>query len=242
MIKTFAFTAGLALLISAATTSVEAGSPVVVELFTSQGCSSCPPADKVLTELREQEDVIALSWSIDYWDYLGWKDTNASEANTMRQRAYNDYLGRRVVYTPQMIFDGKAHLVGSKRNKVLRKVEELRAADQSTKAGVTITKGENGMLQAHLEGSDIGEKAVVRMVWYDDAKVVDIGRGENRGRELTYHNVVRGSQVIGHYDGTASTFDLPIEDAMMMNCDAVVVLVQADPAGPIIGAAQTRLN
>jgi len=241
MNKKFAFTAGLALLLSAATAPVQAGSPVVVELFTSQGCNSCPPADKVLTELLEQDDIIALSWSVDYWDYLGWKDTNASAANTMRQRAYNDYFGRRVIYTPQMVFDGKAHLVGSNRPQVMRVVDSYRSND-SGKADVRIERDANGNFKAHVDASKISENAVVRMVWFDDAKTVKIGRGENSGKELTYHNVVRGSQVIGEYDGTAASFDLPMMDAISMDCDAVVIIVQADPAGPVIGAAQTRLN
>lgn len=240
MIKKFAFATGLALLFSAATTSVQAGSPVVVELFTSQGCSSCPPADKVLTELLEQDDVIALSWSVDYWDYLGWKDTHASAANTMRQRAYNDYFGRRIIYTPQMVLDGKAHMVGSNRSQVMRAVDNYRSND--TKTNVRIERDAQGHFKAHVDEAQLNEGAIVRMVWFDDEKTVDIGRGENSGRELTYHNVVRGSQVIGEYDGSAASFDLPMMDAISMDCDAVVILVQADPAGPIIGAAQTRLN
>ncbi|MGD8326752.1 MAG: DUF1223 domain-containing protein [Sphingomonadales bacterium] len=241
MKKRSLFTAGLALLFSTATVSVQAGSPVVVELFTSQGCSSCPPADKVLAELSTRDDIIALSWAVDYWDYLGWKDTNASAANTMRQRVYNNALGRRIVYTPQMILDGKTHLVGSNKPKVMKTIETFNAQSDD-KMDVTIERDADGQLTAHLADMDISEKAVVRMIWFDDAKTVKVGRGENRGKELTYHNVVRGSQVIGQFDGQETSFNLPIEDAMAMDCDSVAVLVQADPAGPVIGAAQARIN
>lgn len=217
-----------------------ADTPVVVELFTSQGCSSCPPADKVLADLAQREDVIALSWAVDYWDYLGWKDIFASRAHTLRQRAYNESFGRQIVYTPQMVVDGETQLIGSRRNEAMEAIKKHKD-EGASKVDVKINKDADGHLKVSLSDADMAEEAIVRLVWFDNKKVVDVGRGENRGRQLSYSNIVRGSQVLGRFSGQATAFELRLEDAMAMGCDGVVVIVQRDPAGPVLGAAKLAL-
>jgi len=213
---------------------------VVVELFTSQGCSSCPPADKFLGELAKRDDVIALTLPVDYWDYLGWKDTLATPAYSQRQRAYARRRRDRQVYTPQMVLDGMTHAVGSDRRLVNRKIDEYRKKHkdgwitvslESTKDTITVKAGDRSQA---LEA----DKATIWLVLTTDKEVVPIKRGENTGRTINYFNVVRQMVPIGSWVGKPVTIALPKRDLMIDSYDACTVLIQADGAGPIIGAAQ----
>ncbi|TNE63474.1 MAG: DUF1223 domain-containing protein [Alphaproteobacteria bacterium] len=220
-----------------------AESPTVVELFTSQGCSSCPPADAALRSLRDRPGVLTLSWPVDYWDRLGWEDTFADPHNALRQAAYNKRLGRGGVFTPQMVFDGKVQCVGSKPEQIRAAIEtarEERPDPVTPKLGLT-TDGER--ISVTLPAATLDETTSVRIVWYLADAEVEIGDGENRGRLLHYTNVVRRSDVLEDWDGRAVTLSLDPADGHGAGADHVAVLLQQGYGhGPIIGAASMALD
>ena len=208
-----------------------AGEVVVVELFTSQGCSSCPPADRILGELADQDDVIALAYHVDYWDYLGWKDEFASPAFTNRQRAYARAKGERSIYTPQMVIGGRDHVVGSKAMKVSSLVRKHMDAAQPAKVKIQ-RQGDRIVVGASAGGRM--PRAMVQLVTYTPKATVAIKRGENAGRTITYHNVVRRVISLGKWDGSGE-FSAASKVPAGTPC---VVLVQAEGFGPILGAAR----
>jgi hypothetical protein len=215
-----------------------AGQRIVVELFTSQGCSACPPADVLLGKLAERDDLLALSLPIDYWDFLGWKDTLADPAFSERQRAYARKRGDSKVYTPQMVIGGINHAVGSNVEQVEDRIEEARAA--LAKRQLTIGVVESGdTITVNVDGQDTQDvpKATVWLVFYRAAVPVKIGRGENSGRTVIYHNVVREMTPIGMWHGTKASFDLPRSELIRGTNDGCAVLVQAKDTGPMLGAA-----
>ena len=176
----------------------------VVELFTSQGCSSCPPADRYVAELAKDPGLVVLSWPVDYWDYIGWKDTFAQPAFTARQKGYSAAQQTREVYTPQVIIDGVAHAVGSDRDHV----EEELANNSKTLSAVLTINENNGKV-----GIDIAPRAgaggsatlwLLRVLHKAD---VAIGRGENRGHSVSYTNVVREAVRVGEWSGGPAHFD-----------------------------------
>jgi hypothetical protein len=208
--------------------------PVVVELFTSQGCNSCPPADAVLGELARRDDVLPLSFHITYWDRLGWPDSFGLAASTERQRAYADSLGRRGVYTPQMVIGGRIDVVGSQRRRVLEAIELLQSQPEPGPA-IAIVEGA-------LRLADGGRDACsLWLVAFDRAHDVAIERGENRGRVLRYHNVVREIVELGAWDGTALTLPLPLERLAAARRDGAAVLVQRKTDGAILAAHRIDL-
>ncbi|MGE0844727.1 MAG: DUF1223 domain-containing protein [Flavobacteriaceae bacterium] len=182
--------------------ALAASKPVdVIELFTSQGCNSCPPADEILAGLAGRRDVLALSLNVDYWDYLGWKDTLASHANTERQQAYARARGDRRVYTPQAVVNGLQHVVGSDRGGI----EKARAATRHTLGGQAVdldvrVAGGNVVISAG-RGTRWMKPATIMLAAYSPRATVAIQRGENRGREITYHNVVRAMVAAGRWSG-----------------------------------------
>ena len=212
----------------------------VVELFTSQGCSSCPQADEFLRELARRPDVIALSLPVDYWDYLGWKDTLAQPAFTARQRAYASARNDKQVYTPQMVINGRKPIVGSDRVKI----ESLIAKSVDNGAlPVAIGVSETGSavtveIGAAADGTSSGEVWLLPIV---KAREVAIGRGENKGRTITYVNVVRGMIKLGDWSGHPARFEVPLGSARAGDAEAYVVLLQAAEEakpGAILGAAK----
>lgn len=210
---------------------------VVVELFTAQGCPACPPADKVLTSVSEGRNVLALSWAVDYWDYAGWKDTFAAPENTARQEQYNQNLGYKTLYTPQMIINGRRQTVGSREKEVR---ELVMASGEDLWVDVSIDEEGDGFT-AKVEGATYDAAADVILVWFDREKSVEVKYGDNSGRELRYVNVVRGFRKIGSWTGRE--MEMPIDLGEIGTSDAFAVLVQASEGGPIIGAAkQVRLN
>ncbi len=228
-----------AALVAAGTwTGASAGdpAPVVVELFTSQGCSSCPPADAYLGELAKREDVIALSFHINYWDYIGWKDRFASAEATRRQRDYAKTLRRTYVYTPQMVIDGLSAEVGSKRAKVEDEIARLRQAAHR-KLRITFQKSHDGALWATVPEGETRTPADVWLVLYDRSHTTTIKSGENRDRTLTYYNVVREIRHIGAWNGAKRSYALAIQEAVTDSRTGCVVIVQAQGMGPILGAA-----
>lgn len=206
--------------------------PVVIELFTSQGCSSCPPADALLETLAMKEDVIALALHVDYWDYIGWEDAFADPAFTLRQKGYAHVAGARTIYTPQMIVGGMEHLVGVRP-------EELRsliAQHQSTPAPikVTLTRAD-GQLHIAAEAQEPQtEPLVVQLVRYHPSESVMITRGENAGQTVNYVNIVSSWTELGVWDGVEP---LSMSEDISGMEPAVVILQQPGP-GMIMGAAR----
>ncbi|MEQ8923553.1 MAG: DUF1223 domain-containing protein [Roseovarius confluentis] len=211
-----------------------ADGPVVVELFTSQGCSSCPPADKILGEIAARDDIVALALHVDYWDYIGWKDVFANPAFTQRQRAYARAAGERSIYTPQMIVGGQDHVVGNKPMKLAERIEAH--ADAPDPVSVRLSRSSDKIsIEATAEGR-VPSAMIVQLVTYTPEATVDIRRGENAGRTLTYHNIVRDWVEVGAWDGRG-----PFRaNVRVPQGTPVAVLVQQKGAGPILGAAKTR--
>jgi hypothetical protein len=219
----------------------------VVELFTSQGCSSCPPADKLLGELAKDPSVIAMSMPIDYWDYLGWKDTLADARFSARQKAYSRVRGDREVYTPQVVINGSAHVIGSDRAGIESAIGYTRKADGVMSVPVTMTQA-GKQINVSVAASGSGPAAMHGEVWIcsiSKAVSISIGRGENSGREITYHNVVRNLLKVGDWDGSPGSWNVPLENISREGVDAAAVYVQdgnRDRPGPMLGAAYTTLH
>lgn len=222
----------LALLSSLALPAAADDRPVVIELFTSQGCNSCPPADALLGQLADRPGILALALHVDYWDYLGWKDAFANPAFTERQRAYARAAGSRTIYTPQMIIGGVDHVVGYKPMQVADLIQKHRASPQAMDLKVT-RAGET--LKILCDGAMAGEMTV-HVVTFAPRRTVDIARGENAGKRLTYHNIVTTWQVAATWDGQAPlALDFPAPDG-----EETVVLLQKSGAGPILAAARVE--
>ena len=209
--------------------------PIVVELFTSQGCSSCPPADKMLGQLANREDIIALALHVDYWDYIGWKDEFASPAFTERQRAYARAPASpsRSIFTPQLVVGGQDHVIGARPMQLNEALMKHAAASQPVQVRLSRNGGRVSIQASSSKGLS---NAVVQLVTYLPEARVAIERGENAGRTLTYHNVVRDWVEIGRWDGRG-TFKA---NARVSAGTPVVVLVQEDKNGRMLGAARLR--
>ena len=209
---------------------------VVVELFTSQGCSSCPPADAMIMEMAARKDLLPLSLHVDYWDYLGWRDDLAQPQFTQRQKAYARMAEQRSIYTPQMIVQGLDHVIGAKAMKLMDAVETRRAllsdmpvslSHEMTAAGVTVTAQATGPLPPKMR---------LQLVRYTPHVAVAIGRGENAGRTIDYANVVTSWTAVADWDGAA-----PLSVPMTLEGDdRAAVILQADGPGAI--RAALRLN
>jgi hypothetical protein len=219
----------------------------VVELFTSQGCSSCPPADKIIGELAKDPSVIAMSMPIDYWDYLGWKDTLADARFSARQKAYSHMRGDREVYTPQVVVNGSAHVLGSDRAGIESAIGDTRKAEGVMSVPVTMTQA-GRQINVSVAASKKGPAAMHGEVWIcsiSKAVPISIGRGENSGREITYHNVVRNLLKVGDWDGNPGSWTVPLENISREGIDAAVVYLQdgsRENPGPMLGAAYTSLH
>ena len=230
--------------LSASLASVPAGErPAVVELFTSQGCSSCPPADALMAQLsKDREDVIVLSFPVDIWDYNGWKDTLARPEFSTRQKHYSQSRGDHQVYTPQVIVDGQAHGVGSDRGQLIALMQETTSLRQAQSVPLYLQE-HDGLLRVELgEGSsDLGRGAGVWLLRVAKSLTVTVGRGENKGRQITYTNVVRSTVRIGFWTGVAARFEVPLPEGRADDADGYVVIVQkswGDTLGPILAASK----
>ncbi len=219
--------------------SAQAANPkAVVELFTSQGCSSCPPADRFLEDLAsDQKDVLTLSYHVDYWDYFGWKDTLGSPIFTQRQKDYAKSRGDAQIYTPQVVVNGRGHMVGSDRNAVNSAIRTSSEMNVHVNARL-----DNEALEVQLSDAlkAKGQKAGVYLLGVEDEVVVEIKRGENAGSTQTYKNVVHSIMPIGMWSGSAEVFRLPLSALKMFDSKNWAVLVQTtsnDMPGEIIGAA-----
>jgi hypothetical protein len=222
---------------SAGSQAQEMENPIaVVELFTSQGCSSCPPADAFLGDLVKRGDVVALAYHVDYWDYLGWKDTLASTENTARQRSYGRSFGASSVYTPQMVVNGRAHMAGSRRTAVANAIDDRVGTPEGLTVDLSASySGDNLVIEAG-PGDSGGRKAHVVLVNFDAASTVEIKRGENRGKSLTYHNAVTNFQTVGVWKGKAARFELPMNEIARKGSGGCAVLLQEAGANGLPGA------
>ena len=219
----------------------------VVELFTSQGCSSCPPADKILGELAKDPSVIALSLPIDYWDYLGWKDTLADSRFSARQKAYSHMRGDRDVYTPQVVVNGAAHVIGSDRARIEGAIKDTGKTDKVMSLPVTMSLSGKQLTVSVAAARDANTpmRGEIWLCSISKAVPIAIGRGENSGREVIYHNVVRNLLKVGDWNGSPGSWSVPLDSVMRDGIDAAAVLVQdgsRDKPGPMLGAAFTPLH
>ncbi|MGZ2382390.1 DUF1223 domain-containing protein [Rhizobium leguminosarum] len=216
----------------------EDGTPKgVVELFTSQGCSSCPPADAAFRKLVNQGDVIALAYHVDYWNYLGWADTLSSKENTERQYGYAKTMGRSNVYTPQAIVNGRGHLAGADLNGINSQIDTY----SSEGNGLTVP------ISAAMRGDELeikigaGQgKANVVMVYFDKEKTIDVEKGENSGQKISYLHSVTNVETVGMWDGKATSLTLPASVLQRPQLEGCAILLQSatadgDPAA-ILGA------
>jgi hypothetical protein len=211
--------------------------PVVVELFTSQGCSASPPADALLAELARQPGVVALSLNVDYWDYRGWRDTLASADCTQRQRDYAARRGDGRVYTPQAVINGRTEILGSDRDGLMAAITRERAGN----AGLVPVSLASGEREVRVEigaapSQNLRQNATIWVATMVPRAVVDIARGENAGRTIAYTNVVRKIVPAGMWQGEPTGLSLP-RPAIMAEGTFCVALLQADGTGPILGAS-----
>ncbi|MGX0976577.1 hypothetical protein ACSSVY_002297 [Roseovarius sp. MBR-51] len=209
--------------------------PVVVELFTSQGCASCPPADAFFLELVAREDVVALSLHVDYWDYIGWTDSFGSPDNSARQRGYAKTAERKMVYTPQMIINGEDHVVGTRLKDVSDLIEKHRA--QATNGiDVDVTRNENRVQIRATADPARAMPLMVQLVRYIPKETVAIERGENAGQTITYANIVTEMTPLTVWDSRE-----PLElDVELAREDNAVVLLQYMDHGTIEAVAHLR--
>lgn len=243
--RTFAasgLAAGLAAAAGPAGAVGSAARPVVVELFTSQGCSSCPPADAFLGELAKRRDVVALAFHVDYWDYIGWKDPFGDPLHTARQRGYAARLRQRTIYTPQMVIDGVGHLVGSRRAEVEATITRRLGLGRAERVSIPIEVGRrsDGPVTVVVPAAATTGPADLLLAALDREHTTEIRRGENSGRVLADFNVVRSIARIGQWDGTELAVTVR-PDAWHRGADELVILLQAADHGPIWGSARVPL-
>ena len=230
--KLFSIVIAAALSLTAAAQAQER--PVLVELFTSQGCSSCPPADALLHELAERDNVIALAMHVDYWDYIGWKDSFAQPEFTARQRAYARLGNRKLVYTPQMVINGMDHVVGSNP----KDTDAMIAAHHQLPTEVDLSASRSGdtlSLQA-VAVSQSSDDASVYLVRYRPEATVDIARGENAGRTISYANVVTEMQVLTQWN-LSEPLDMDVDLAGEL---PAVIVVQGKLNGTVKAVAKVE--
>jgi hypothetical protein len=242
---TFAF--AFALLCGAAAAPAVAEPRAVIELFTSQGCSSCPAADKVLGELAADPSLVTMSLAVDYWDYLGWKDTLALHGHSDRQRAYAAARGDREVYTPQVVVNGVLHVLGSDKTAIENAIAQTRRNPSVLSLPVTVSVADGKVTVNVPVAHGEFRSAEVWLCPISKKVSVQIGRGENHNQTLTYHNVVRRWIKLGDWNGQAQTFSVPVSDIpkgdyTLKDIDQLDVVVQNGAAAkpsPMLGTAST---
>lgn len=237
-----------AVLVCAGLIPADAGETrAVVELFTSQGCSSCPPADRLMGQLSQDSSLVTLSLPVDYWDYLGWKDTLALQGNAVRQREYAIGRGDREVYTPQAVINGVTHALGSDQGAIEQAIMRSRQHALSVPVKLSVS---DGMVAVHLPASSSGAKGEVWLCPVTAKVKVKVGRGENSGRTLDYYNVVRRWVRLGQWNGQPQDFNVPLStlpDARfsLNEIDHVVAILQdgaATKPGLMLGAASAPVQ
>jgi hypothetical protein len=225
----------LAIALPAAGGELKEHPKAVVELFTSQGCSSCPEADALLKELSTRPDIIPLAYHVDYWDYIGWPDTFGAEANSDRQRDYATAWGSSRIFTPQLIVNGRQGVVASRKGEVQGAVDSA-----ALELAVELTaKGD--MLKIDIPPDPSLGEAVVWLVSYLDSADVKIDRGENEGKTIGYTHIVTGRQILGMWDPqNGAQLKLPMAEILAEPANGAVIMVQQERSGlpgRILGAA-----
>lgn len=207
----------------------------VVELFTSQGCSSCPPADEIVGEYADNPYILAFSWHVDYWNYLGWSDTFSKPEFTDRQRLYAASFRRQGVYTPQAVINGRHHVVGSNRLAIDSTIAKHELQGQGPLVPISVsTKG--NMIRIAAQDPKL-TNTTTWVVYYDHEKTVEIERGENRGRKITYHNVVRDFSMLGRSKKNGVLdIQLHLDELKHKGSEACAIIVQKTKKGGIPGA------
>ncbi|SMX32285.1 DUF1223 domain-containing protein [Octadecabacter ascidiaceicola] len=211
-----------------------ADGPTVIELYTSQGCSSCPPADEILHELAGQSDVIALALHVDYWDYIGWADIFADPAHTRRQQNYARVAGASSIYTPQMVIGGADHVIGTKPMDVANLIRTHSARPTGTR--ISLQRSGNQLQISGQTARALRNGTVVQVIRYSPEETVDVRRGENAGRTLTYSNIVTQWSEVGEWSGSG---DLNMNVRISGN-SPVVVIVQEPGPGAVMASAVLR--
>jgi hypothetical protein len=233
------------------TTQAAAGEPrAVIELFTSQGCSSCPPADRLMGELAKDPSLVTMSLPVDYWDYLGWKDTLAQHGHSNRERAYASTRGDGQVYTPQVVVNGLVHVLGSDKAAIEQAIAQTRSNAAPLTVPVTMTVADGTVTVTVPASAGTQNSGEVWLCPITGKAQVAVGRGENHGRTLTYTNVVRRWVKLGDWKGEAQTFTLPVAkiadaDLALKDVDRLTVVVQSGAAakpGLMLGAATASLH
>jgi hypothetical protein len=211
----------------------------VVEMFTSQGCSDCPAADALLKQFIDQKNIVGLTLPVDYWDYLGWKDTLAGTRNAERQRAYAERFGIGTVYTPQAVVNGAVEVVGSSESEIDRAIHATETALASSRVPVHFWHYGNSIIIETGGARDTEPKeATIWLAVIQKSAKVEVKAGENAGKTLTYYNVVRELTPVGVWNGRPATIRLARAAIMRPETEELVVLIQEANTGPIIGAAR----
>ncbi len=210
--------------------------PILVEMFTSEGCSSCPPADRFAGELRQRDDVVVLSFHVNYWDYIGWADRFATDETTNRQHAYARALGQTHVYTPQAVIHGTTHKVGSDHGAVNAAIRAA-ALGQSPQPSIAFEQIHRSTVRISIGDAPTDEPAEVFLVGFASEGESEVRRGENAGRTLKTYNVVHDIRRLGTWSGAATVFDLAATEIMADGSDNCAVIVQARGNGPVFAVA-----
>lgn len=213
----------------------------VIELFTSQGCSSCPPADKLLLEVARRPDIAALSMPVDYWDYIGWKDTFGRPEHTQRQKAYAKARGDGKVYTPQAVVNGARHCVGSDAGEI-EKAARYSGKSGAMSVAMRVEPAASGIV-LNVGAASAGSPMAGQLLLFRVSRQqeVQIGRGENSGRKVSYANIVRSFEPVGEWRGAAQRIELPQTRLLSPETDGWVILLQAGEAkkpGAVLAAVK----
>ena len=209
---------------------------MIVELFTSQGCSSCPPADAYLKTLHDKPSIIALSYHVDYWDYLGWRDTLGNPDFSQRQYDYAAARGDKDVYTPQMVVNGRNHFVGSQQNLVSKGISQARSQLSGNWVDIEMADNKTDVM-IKIGASTAIKEATLWLLAYVPTISVEITKGENAGKIVVYTNVVRKIVPAGMWHGEETKLVLPRSSVIPDNCKGWVALLQEGKVGPVLGVA-----
>jgi len=244
----FGFSAGIFGLSAIALSNLAHGAEIyfpkgVVEVFTSQGCSSCPPADEFVTSIYRDKDILALAWHVDYWDYLGWKDTFAKPDHANRQRRYARSFRENQIYTPQAVINGRSHTVGSRAAKIQASLKKYNSQNMGLSVPIKATLIDD-VLDIEISNDVKIGKATLWMVYFEDQKLVKVERGENRGKELVYSNIVRDIELVGMMEPDGLKMMLPLSEISRKGTNSCALILQQTTKygtpGPILGAVVIR--
>ncbi len=212
--------------------------PILVELFTSQGCSSCPAADQLAGDLIKRDDLMLVSFNVDYWDYLGWKDTLARPEFTKRQRGYAKARGDGDVYTPQIVVNGEMHAVGSRKSQVETEISECSPSAAQVPLSIAI---DSDAVIVDAQADHTLNEATLWLMSVAPKITVAIGRGENEGNSITYYNVVRSLTPMGMYHGSSGRFAMPREAVIAKDAEFCLAVLQRDMLGQVVGFARAAV-